>query len=82
MTKADKIRDFAFRRYIEPARHQGETSITIRAGDVHKEMGLKDSMPNVVSALRAGKFQERYGVEFIDHEGPYAGANALLTFRI
>jgi hypothetical protein len=37
MALADEIRDFAYKRYIQPARQRGERQVTIRAGDVHKE---------------------------------------------
>ena len=48
---ADEIREYAFREFIEPAQKQGEKRIKIRAGDVHKKMGLRNIMPAVCGAL-------------------------------
>jgi hypothetical protein len=40
MTQADRIRQFVRDRYVAPARIDGRAQITIRAGDVHRAMGL------------------------------------------
>jgi len=79
---ADQIRDFAFRRYIEPARKQGQKTVTIRAGDVHSEMRLGQRMPAVCGALGTDKFQAEYQVELIDRKGPNQGANVFFTFKV
>ncbi len=82
MNKADDIRDFAFREFIEPARRQGERTVTIRAGDIHKDMGLYDRMPAICSALGSKKFENQYNVKRLKVDGPIQGANALFTFEI
>lgn len=82
MNKADDIRDFAFREFIEPARRQGERTVTIRAGDVHKDMGLYDRMPAICSALGSKKFENQYNVKRLKVDGPIQGANAFFTFEI
>jgi hypothetical protein len=41
MTQADRIRQFAFDRYISRARARGCSEITVTAGDVHQGMGFK-----------------------------------------
>lgn len=82
MNRADEIREFVLKNYVKPARERGEAEIAIRAGDVHKAMGLKDAMPAVASALGADKFQGFAGVELVKREGPHNGANLFLTFRI
>jgi hypothetical protein len=38
--QADRIRQFAFDQYIAPARAESRGEVTVRAGDVHREMGL------------------------------------------
>lgn len=82
MSLADSIRDFAFKRYIEPARKQGKRSVTIRAGDIHKDMGLHDRMPDVSSALGSKKFEKQFNIKRLKVEGPLHGANTLFTFEI
>ncbi len=51
MTQADKIRQFALDHYVVPARAGGLDVITIRAGDIHREMNLVNAMPAVCSAV-------------------------------
>ena len=82
MNRADLIRQFVLKSYIEPARARGDTEVTVRAGDVHKAMQLHDAMPAVASALGANKFQEFAKVKLVKREGPQNGANLLLTYKL
>ncbi|CAG0927814.1 hypothetical protein TFLX_00642 [Thermoflexales bacterium] len=82
MNRADSIRQFVLSNYIQPARVRGDTEVTVRAGDVHKAMNLKDAMPAVASALGANKFQEFAKVKLIKREGPQNGANLLLAYKL
>lgn len=81
-TLADRIREFGYENYIQPARQKGKTQITIRAYDIHKQMGLKDRMPAVCSALGTDKFQNMYNIKLVRREGPTHGANVYFTFEI
>lgn len=56
--------------------------MTIRAGDVHKEMNLVDRMPAVCGAIGTKKFENQYNVRLIDRKGPTQGANVFFTFRV
>ena len=58
MTQAEKIRQFALDHYVAPARARGQAVITIRAGDVHREMNLANAMPAVCSAIGSNKFEQ------------------------
>ena len=80
-SQADRIRKFALERWITPARGEGKTAITIRAGDVHRAMGLANAMPAVCSALGSHKFASLAGVTLLRTEGPAAGANVYLLFQ-
>jgi len=79
---ADEIREFVCENYIKPARERGEKQIAIRAGDVHKEMGLVSRIPAVCSALGTNKFQDLCGIELIRREGPTNGSNVHFTFKL
>ncbi len=81
-TEADRIRRYAVETIIEPARQQGRTTITIRAGDVARSMNLQHNTPNVVSALRGGKFEKLAGVTVTDRAGPPEGPNTEFTYAI
>jgi hypothetical protein len=82
MKQADAIREFANTTYIEPARRAGLKRVTIRAGDVHSQMGLRDRMPAVAGGLGATTFATAYRLKCVDRTGPHNGADLTLTFEI
>lgn len=67
---------------MEPARAEGKSLVSVRAGTVHSDMGLKDRMPAVASALGAKLFETRFRVRCIKREGPHNGANLVLVFEV
>lgn len=79
---SDQIREFVNETYIRPARSAGQTTVTIRAGDVHSQMGLKERMPQVCGAIGADKFQTEYRVTLLSQDGPHNGANKRFTFQV
>lgn len=81
-TEADRIRRFAADTIIDPARRDGRTSISIRAGDVAASMNLQHNTPNVVSALRGRKFEELAQVTITRRTGPALGGNTEFTYAI
>lgn len=82
MTQADHIRQFTLDHYVAPARAEGRSEITIRAGDVHQAMGLANAMPAVCSAIGSNKFQEIARVIPVKRIGPANGANVYFTFEL
>lgn len=82
MVQADRIRQAALEWYILPARSAGQKDITIRAGDLHREMKLTNAMPAVCSALGSGKFELLAGVRRLEVTGPANGANVYFRFSI
>ena len=79
---ADQIREFVDDNYVAPARERGERSFSVRAGDVHSDMGLSARLPAVCAALGTDKFERNYGLRRTSVEGPINGANCVLTFEI
>jgi hypothetical protein len=82
MNQANRIRQFVRDHYIAPASAGGHTQITIRAGDVHREMSLTNAMPAVCSAIGSSKFDEFAGVTRTALRGPANGANVYFTFSL
>lgn len=82
MTQADRIRAFAIRKFFSPAKAAGRSHVTIKAGDVHRMMGLNSAYPAVCSALRGNKLQSEAGVDFRGQEGPLNGANVLFRYDL
>jgi hypothetical protein len=81
-SQANRIREFTLDRYIAPAIAAGLDEITIRAGDVHREMGLTNAMPAVCSALGSRKFDEHANIARSALVGPANGANVYFTFKL
>ena len=81
-TLADRIRQHVFTHHIVPSRDAGENLIVVRAGDVHREMGLQDRVPAVVSALDTQRFLGMAGVVMEGRSGPPQGATTAFTFRV
>lgn len=82
MSQADRIRQFVLDRYIVPARAKGQSELIIRAGDVHRAMGLANAMPAVCSAIGSNKFEDIARATPIDRTGPANGANVYFEFRL
>lgn len=81
-SEADRIRLFTFATVIAPAREAGQDTVTVRAGDIHKEVGLKNRYASVVNALRAKKFAALADVTIIRQEGARVGASTEFTFAL
>lgn len=79
---ADRIRAFVVHRYIDAARVRNQSTIEIRAGDVHRDMGLQGRVPAVCGALTADKFAQENRLTLISAEGPNPGMNLILTFEV
>ena len=82
MTQADRIRQFAFEGWVAPARRAGKATVSIRAGDVHKAMGLADRLPAVCSALGTNKFLEMANLRLEARKGPNVSTTTTFDFRI
>lgn len=82
---ADEYREYAYTRYVEPARRNGEKTVRIKSGDIVKGLGLKDCTPNVCSALERPVFQKRYGLKLIDKQTSApkgTSTTVVFTYRI
>jgi 5-methylcytosine-specific restriction enzyme B len=73
MTQAEQIRDHLLRRYIAPARRKGQTFVTITAGDVHKELGLRNRVPSVCQVMESRLLEREGGVRASSKQGPPSG---------
>jgi hypothetical protein len=81
MTIADRIRLHAKQRYLIPARVRNEQRVSIRAGDVVREMDLGGGRaPAVCSALKAQKFLDENGLRLVSKTGPESGQSTSVTY--
>jgi 5-methylcytosine-specific restriction protein B len=82
MSQADDIRSFVKTNYIDPAREKKAAKVSIRAGDVHKDMALSQSLPAVCCAIGTNKFEKLCNISRVSINGPINGANTTYTFEI
>lgn len=82
MSYADEVRAHCGKEVVEAARQRGDKEVTIRAGDVHHDMGYKNRLPLVCSALGSAVFEREYRVRRLAVDGPLAGANTVFRFSI
>ena len=80
--QADRIRKHLIANHIEPAKRRSDATVTIRAGDVHKELGLSNQLPNVCQAIEGKKLRDMTGLpkpEIIS--GPDSGRGGNMNYR-
>lgn len=79
---ADRIRLCARNYYVEPARENGAADIAIRAGDLGRDMGLRDAFPAICSALGGEKFQKLANVLAPSHTLPNPSSSTVFTYQL
>lgn len=82
MSQADDIRQFVIDNYVTPARARGDTQIDVKAGNVHREMGLANALPAVCGAIGSNKFNAAAGVSLIGREGPENSSTTTFNFAL
>jgi hypothetical protein len=79
---SDRVRDHVIRKYIGPAKKDGKKSLSIRAGDIHKELGFSRRIPVVCSALRSRKLQKNCDIELTYVGGPNNSTTTTFAYRL
>ena len=82
MTDSDRVRDHAFKTYIEPARKQGRRSATVVAGDVARSLKLMNRLPLVCGALGTKKFQEERSITLAKRDGPSNSTTTSFSYLV
>lgn len=80
-SQADRIRHHALRCYVEPWRGTEEQQLSIRAGDVQRELSLRGVTPNVCNALRGRKFLALANVKLIGHTEPCPSTTTVFRYE-
>ncbi len=76
---ASGIRQYIRSCYFEPARQRGETLVTLRAGDIHRELCLRNRVPNVCQVMESKLLERESGVKVSSKQGPPSGRGTTLT---
>ena len=53
--------------------------VTVRAGDVHRELGLRNRVPNVCQVMESKLLEKEAGVKVSSKQGPPSGRGTTLT---
>jgi hypothetical protein len=77
---AETIREYITKYYIQPARRAGEKRVRVVAGDVHRELKLKNRVPNVCQVLDSRKLCDENRIVLEDKEGPPSGMGTRMIF--
>jgi 5-methylcytosine-specific restriction protein B len=77
---ADRIRQYLKQQYLDTARLRGVTIVRIVAGDIHKELGLSNRVPNVCQVLKSKKFLKENRLVLEKLEGPPSGLSTTATY--
>ena len=81
-SQADAIRRYAIARHVEPWRQSGaDEPLAIRAGDIVREMGLRQATPNVCSALEGRKFLDQARLVLVHRDGPRRSTTTTFHYR-
>ncbi len=79
---SDRVRQYVKRKYIIPAKKDGRETLSIRAGDIHKELGFSRRIPVVCSALRSRKFLKNCDIELTYIGGPNNSTTTTFTYQL
>ncbi|MGD2100458.1 MAG: hypothetical protein PVG35_23025 [Desulfobacterales bacterium] len=82
MPPSDRIRDYVKHKYIEPAKKAGKKSLSLRAGDIHRELNFTRRIPVVCSALRSRKLQKKCDIKLSYVDGHNNTTAATFTYRL
>ena len=80
-SQADAIRQYAMANHVAPWRESDADVLAIRAGDVEREMGLRNATPNVCSALEGGKFLALANLALVRRDGPRRSTTTTYYYR-
>ena len=79
--QADAIRQYAMANHVLPWRESKADVLTIRAGDLEREMGLRNATPNVCSALEGRKFLALANLALVRRDGPRRSTTTTYHYR-
>jgi len=80
MSLSEQVLKHIENTYVLPARQRGESTIRIKAGDVHRDLRLTNRVPSVCTTLSSQKLQKAMGIELIAKNGPPSGQSTTVVF--
>ena len=80
MTLSEQVLRHIETVYVVPARQRGESTIRVKAGDVHRDLHWANRVPSVCTTLSSQKLQRAVGIELIAKDGPPSGQSTTVVF--
>jgi 5-methylcytosine-specific restriction protein B len=80
MSLSEQVLKHVETAYVVPARERGESTIRVKAGDVHRDLRWANRVPSVCTTLSSQKLQKAIGIELIAKEGPPSGQSTTVIF--
>lgn len=80
MSDTERVREWVETKVIRPARARGDRMVSVTAGDVHRELGLKNRVPVVCQALKSKRFLHENHLVLKDMSGPPSGLSTTVRF--
>ena len=75
-----RVREWVRNHIVQPAKARGDRMVSVTAGEVHHELGLKNRVPVVCQALRSKRFLEANQLVLKDVTGPPSGLSTTVKF--
>ena len=75
-----RVREWVRNHIVQPAKARGDRMVSVTAGEVHHELGLKNRVPVVCQALRSKRFLEANHLVLKDMTGPPSGLSTTVKF--
>lgn len=82
VTTAQRVRDYAIKIFVMPAREAGEKLVRISARRLHDGLRLANSYPNVCQAMENPMFAEQAKVALVERTEPSPSSTTEWVFEL
>jgi 5-methylcytosine-specific restriction protein B len=80
MSLNDEVQEYVRTTYVASAKQRGDTTVRIKAGDVHRSLHWSNRVPSVCTTLASQKFQKETGLKLISKQGPPSGYSTTVVY--
>jgi hypothetical protein len=80
-SNSEAIRKHLIDHYVTPARKGNDYTVTVKVGDVLKEMQSPPAIPAVCAVLGSDLFEKEARIKRLCIDGPVPGSTTLFVFK-
>jgi len=77
---SDEVRQYATDTYVRPTQRSGGRTLSIKVGEVHRAVALRNRIPLVCQALESKKFLQANELKLISRTGPPSGQSTTVIY--